>query len=255
MASNNDLDDFFKKKDRKSNKSKKQTTSSMLSNNEELLKQLVIVTSATIAFKENMISDDDDDDNQLPINDESIVKTQDTHKQQKTKVPDRNKPSNEQYINISSKIEGQQQEQDQWEYFEESNSNYEAFRSKLKGGKDDKEDNDDYYDDENNPNNNDNNNDVPGDREQQKDRPVWKINSVKEEQQQQHSEPVVEQKIEEPKPVPTPTSVYRPPQLRSGSSVTVVGGGNVNPRVTKKKEPNLASIDDFPTLGATVNKK
>lgn len=253
MASNNDLDDFFKKKDRKSNKSKKPTTSSMLTNNEELLKQLVIVTSATIAFKENMISDDEDDDNQQqPINDNSIVKTgptEDTHKHHKTKVPDKNKNSNDQYINISSKTDGQQQqEQDQWEEFEASNYKYEEVRSKLEGSNI-KEDNDDY-DDENNRNNNDN---IPGDREQQKDRRVWKTNSVKEEEKQ--IEPVVEQKIEEPKPAPTSSGAYRPPQLRSGASVTVVSSGNVNPRPAKKKEPNLASTDEFPTLGATVNKK
>jgi hypothetical protein len=59
--------------------------------------------------------------------------------------------------------------------------------------------------------------------------------------------------VEEAKPSTTSTGVYRPPQMRSGSSVIIVSGGNQ--RVSKKKEPNLASTDEFPTLGSTVNKK
>ncbi|CAF1444851.1 unnamed protein product [Adineta steineri] len=262
MAANDDLDDFFKKKDRKGNKHKKQTP--LLTNNEELLKQLVIVTSATSAFKENPDNIDDDDEQQ--INEEPFVGSasivEDTHKHSKTKVADTNKHLNEQQINIASKTEGQPQ--DEWEEFEDSKSKYEQLRLKIsRGNNDNDDDDDDYYDDENNPNNNYTNNDASVDREQQKDKPVWKLNQIKEEQQQQQqqqepkqAEPIVQEKVEEVKPATASTGAYRPPQMRSGgasSSVTVVSG--INPKVSKKKEPNLASTDEFPTLGATVHKK
>lgn len=58
-------------------------------------------------------------------------------------------------------------------------------------------------------------------------------------------------------PKPATTGAYVPPARRgvgTGSSVTVVSGGNPT-RPSKKKEPNFASIDEFPTLGATANKK
>jgi hypothetical protein len=251
MATNDDLDDFFKKKDRKG---KKQT--GLLTNNEELHKQLVIVTSATSAFKE--IMDFDDEEDGQPINNEILVGTgftEDIHKHvtqhNKTKIPDTNKHLNDQQINISSDGIPQLSQQDEWEEFEDSNSNYKQLLLKFSGGNNNNNDDDnedEYYDDEINPNNNDDNKDINGDREQTKDKPVWKTNQVK----QQEIEIVVPI-VEEPKPSTTSTGVYRPPQMRSGLSVTVVSGGNQ--RVSKKKEPNLASTDEFPTLGATVNKK
>jgi len=260
MTTNDDLDDFFKKKDRKGNKHKKQT--GLLTNNEELLKQLVIVTSATSAFKENM--DFDEDEDEQPIHDESVIGTgltDDKHKNptqhHKTKISDDNKYLNGQPINNS---EGGSGQPDEWEEFVESNSKYEQLRLKFGSKVNDDDNDDEYYDDENNPHHNDDNNEKHIDREQQKDKPVWKINQVK--QDTETILPRVEEKIEEPTPPPpkpsTTSGVYRPPQMRSsgggGTSVTVVSG--VSHRPTKKKEqPNLASTDDFPTLGSTVNKK
>ncbi|CAF0967431.1 unnamed protein product [Adineta ricciae] len=258
MASDNDLDNFFKKKDRKTNKHKKQA--GLLTNNEELFKQLVIVTEATTLFKETMDLDDDTLDQQV-LNEDITVGTgytEDAPKHHKTKLPDTNKHSYEQKSTAVSKTTDgqqhqQQQQQDEWEEFEASKSKIEELRLKINGGRDaDESDKDDDDYDEDNPNNNDN--DAAANREKQKDRPVWRINDTKvEERQQQHPEPVVEQKVEEPKPAQPSTGAYRPPQLRGGSSVTVVGG--VNSRVTKKKEPNLASADEFPTLKSTANKK
>jgi len=261
MATNDDLDYFFKKKERKGNKHKKQT--GLLKNNEELLKQLVIVTSATSAFKENMDFDDDEDEHQ--IHDESAVGTvltEDTHKNpthhHKTKIPDDNKHLNGQQTNTSEGGGGQQQP-DEWEEFIDPNSKYEQLRLKFSRGNNDDDNEDEYYDDENNPNNNDDNNEKNIDREQQKDKPAWKIDQVK--QQTEATVPSVEEKIEEPTPTPPPkpsttttSGAYRPPQLRTGgASVTVVSG--VSQRPTKKEKPNLASTDEFPTLGSTVNKK
>jgi hypothetical protein len=259
MATNDDLDDFFKKKDRKGNKHKKQT--GLLTNNEELLKQLVIVTSATSAFKENIDFDDEADEQQ--INDEPIVASgyvEDTHKHpaqpNKTKNPDNNKFSNGQQINIS---EGGGQQQDEWEEFEDPNSKYEQLRLKFSRGNNENDDDDDeYYDDDNNPHNNDDNNNSNIDRDQQKDKPVWKINQIQQQQKTETDVPNVEEKIPEPTPPPKPSATssaaYRPPQLRGAgsSSVTVVSG--LNQRPTKKKEVNIASTDEFPTLGSTVKK-
>lgn len=205
-------------------------------------------------FKETLDLDDDALDQQV-LNDDVTVGTgyvEDAPKHRKSKLPDTNKHSYEQKsTTVSKTMDGQQQ--DEWEEFEASKSKMEELRLKINGGRDaDESDKDDNDYDEDNPNNNDN--DAAANREQQKDRPVWKINDTKveEQQQQQQSEPVVEQKIEEPKPS---TGAYRPPQLRGGSSITVVGGSGVNSRVTKKKEPNLASADEFPTLKSTANKK
>jgi hypothetical protein len=201
----------------------------------------------------------DDDDDEQQIHNEPLVGigfTEDTQKHptqhHKTKISDDNKYLNGQPTNISEAggQQQQQQQQDEWEEFVGSDSQYEQLRSKfLRGNNNNDDDNEDeYYNDEINPNNNDDNKDINGDREQTKDKPVWKTNQVK----QQETEIVVPI-VEEPKPSTTSTGVYRPPQMRSGSSVTVVSGGNQ--RVSKKKEPNLASTDEFPTLGATFNKK
>jgi len=210
----------------------------------------------------------DDDDDEQQIHNEPLVGigfTEDTQKHptqhHKTKISDDNKYLNGQPTNISEAggQQQQQQQQDEWEEFVGSDSQYEQLRSKfLRGNNNNDDDNEDeYYDgDENNPNTNDNNIERNIDREQQKDKPVWKIDQVK--QQTEATVPNVEEKIEEPAPPPKPSTttsgVYRPPQLRSGgAAVTVVSG--VSQRPTKKKEPNLASTDEFPTLGSTINKK
>jgi hypothetical protein len=210
----------------------------------------------------------DDEDDEQQINAESIVGTgftEDTHKNpthhHKTKVPDDNKYSNGQQTITSEGGEGQQhqpqqqqqQQPDEWEEFIDPNSKYEQLRLKLSRGNNDDDNEDEYYDDEDNPNNNDDNNEKNIDQEQQKDKPVWKIDQFK--QQTEATVPIVEEKIEEPTPKPSTTSAaYRPPQLRTGGAgVTVISG--VSQRPTKKEKPNLASTDDFPTLGSTVNKK
>lgn len=265
MATNDDLDDFFKKKDRKGNKHKKQT--GLLTNNEELHKQLVSVTSATLAFKERLDFDDEDDEQQ--IHDEPVVVPgyiEETHKNpthHKTKIPDDTKTiNNGQQLNLSEQGGQPQQQQDEWEDYTDSNSKYEQLRLKFARANNDNDNDDEFYDDENNPNNNDDNDERNIDREQPKDKHVWNINQVK-----QQTETNVEDKTEEPTPTPiaqpppskpvASTGAYRPPQMRGSgggaASVTVVSG--VSQRPTKKEKPNLASTDEFPTLGSTVNKK
>jgi hypothetical protein len=204
----------------------------------------------------------EDDEDEQPVFDDSVVATglvEDTHKHPtqhhtKTKNPDQNKQLNEQQTNISEA--GQPQQQDEWEEFEDPNAKYEQLRLKLSRGNNDDDNEDEYYDDENNPNNNDVNNDLTGDREQQKDKPVWKTNQATQEQTETTA-PIVEEQPPPPsssKPSTTSGGVYRAPAFRSGTSVTVVSGATQQ-RVSKKKEPNFASTDDFPTLGSTANKK
>lgn len=270
MATNDDLDDFFKKKDRKGHKNKKQT--GILTNNEELLKQLVIVTSATTAFKENADIDEDDEDygttNDAVVGsglaDEQQIKQPSRHKSKTSDDTTNSKTSNGQ---VSSNLwdstsagvgGGGGQQQDDWEEFIGDNSKYEQIRSKLGHTTNDYDDNDDFYDDhdDNNGNRNSNTNETNSTNDYSKDKPVWKISEIK--QSNETQVPQVEDKVEETpivKPAPS-TGAYRPPQLRGSTtagSVTVVSG--INQRTNKKKEPNLASTDEFPTLGATVNKK
>ncbi|CAF1562782.1 unnamed protein product [Rotaria magnacalcarata] len=252
MATNDDLDDFFKKKDRKGHKNKKQ--SGLLTNNQELLKQLEIVTSATSAFKENLYLDEDDEE--LQKNDEPVLVASVTEeirknpiKSNKNKIPDNTKTLREQEI-INSE-DGQQQ--DEWEDFESSALKYEQLRLKFAVGNN--HDDDEYDYDENNHNDNDHNNDTTSDRNQQKDKPAWSTDQKK--QEKETSVPIIAEKTVEDRPAPvkpTATGAYRPPALRgNSSSVTVVSG---NPqRMAKKKEPNLASTDEFPTLESAVHKK
>ncbi|CAF3308854.1 unnamed protein product [Rotaria socialis] len=251
MATNDDLDDFFKKKDRKGHKNKKQ--SGLLTNNQELLKQLEIVTSATSAFKENLYLDEDDEE--LQKNDEPVLVASLTEeirknpiKSNKNKIPDNTKTLHEQEI-----INSEDGQQDEWEDFESSAIKYEQLRLKFAAGNNDNDD--EYDDDENNHNDNDHNNDTASDRNQQKDKPAWSIDQKN--QEKETNVPVIAEKIVEDRPAPvkpTAAGAYRPPALRgNSSSVTVVSG---NPqRVAKKKEPNLASTDEFPTLGSAVHKK
>ncbi|UJR37328.1 hypothetical protein I4U23_030036 [Adineta vaga] len=290
MATNNDLDDFFKKKDRKVNKNKKQT--GLLTNNEELLKQLVIVTSATSAFKENLDFDDDDDEETVTNNHNrhhhidatnGVLENKEIshpvmNKSQSNSTSTNSKTKNTTKLSVQD-INNEQQtgvgQQDEWEEFEDSNSKYQQLRLKIsratheQNNGDEDDDNDDYYDDGHNHDGNTDENlagedgDQPSRnnrrREQQKDKPAWKIDQVK------IAEPLAttndttdspSEKIEEPVAQPKPatsSSAYRPPALRNNSSVTVVG--HINQRPSKKEKPNLASTEEFPSLGAAVNKK
>ncbi len=218
----------------------------------------VIVTSATSAFKENPDLDDDDDEHQQQLNDEPGF-IDDTHKH-KTKIHDETKTSNGQKTNTSestiNNTQQQQQPQDEWEDFDSSNPKYEQLRLKFSSRNNNDDDNDDeYFDDENDPNNHNDTNEKNPDREQIKDKPVWKTDQIKQEIDIV-APPIVEETIEESKPAAATisTGAYRPPHARTGgTSVTVVSGGNQ--RSTKKKQPNLASTDEFPTLKSTVNKK
>jgi len=238
---------------------------------------LVIVTSATSAFKENMDLDEEDDEeiavnnhNRHQLIDESngitghhddghgILNKNPSHSSSvnnKTKtttklsVQDNNNNLNDQQIGVG--------QQDEWEEFEDSKSKYDQLRLKFsRPGNDEDENYDDdnnYYDENTNHTNLDNNS---NNIEQQKDKHVWKLDQVK----QIESNDLPTEKIEEQPPPPPSSSskpatsgAYRPPQLRGNSSVTVVSG--TNQRVSKKEKPNLASTEEFPTLGAAVNKK
>lgn len=256
MATNDDLDDFFKKKDRKSNKHKKQ--SGLLTNTQELLKQLEIVTSATSTFKEQLDLGLDDED--LPVYEDSAVaavypseepRKTTTVKTNKVKFSDQNnKHAHDQEIVLSRDT----QQQDEWEDFESASDKYEQLRLKYAGAMNDEDE--DFNNDDNNPLNNNDNSDLTGDRQRNKDKPAWRLDQIKREQE--INVPTVEEKREEVQPVkPAPVvSAYRPPHARSsgGAQVPIVAVGS-GQRPTKKKEPNLASIDDFPSLRATVIKK
>ncbi|CAF0927080.1 unnamed protein product [Adineta ricciae] len=290
MATSNDLDDFFKKKDRKVNKHKKPT--GLLTNNEELLKQLVIVTSATSAFKENMDFDEEDDEEfatnnhhrqQFVGEPNGIVDTNEvaypvvnkTHSHltsTNSKTKNTAKLSVQDNNNLNEKETGVGQ-QDEWEEFEESNSKYHQLRLKISRGTneqnngEDDEDNDDYYDDgRNHDENTDENLLGPGGeplsrnnrrREQQNNKPVWKLNEVKADESAPATNDTTDspsEKTEEPVAPAKPVSTaYRAPALRNNSSIAVVG--NTIQRASKKEKPNLASTEEFPTLGAAVNKK
>ena len=147
--------------------------------------------------------------------------------------------------------------QDDWEEFEDPNAKYEELRAKFSRANpnDDDEDEDGDYDHHDDPMANDENQLHAAERaEQRKDKPVWKLDQVKANEVTNANVP--EEASEAPRP-PSPvkpsSNAYRPPQLRSGAAVAIVSGPPV--RVSKKKQPNLASTEDFPTLGAAVNKK
>ena len=211
----------------------------------------VIVTSATSAFKENPDLDEDDEEQQQ-FNDEPKF-VEDTHKH-KTKLHDDTKTSNGQQTNTTDNTNNAQQQQDEWEDFNSSNTKYDQLRLKFPNRNNNDNNNDDeYFDDEHDPNNNDDSNEKNLDREQNKDKPVWKTDQIK--QETEVAPTIVEETSEEPKPTSTASAgAYRPPHARSsGSSVTVVSSGTK--QQPKKKQPNLASTDEFPSLGSTVNKK
>lgn len=227
----------------------------------------MIVTSATSAFKENVEFNDDDDDDvqQQPpvINNDAYVGANlpsEVAKHPKSKhVDESNRNGMTQSKNISDDGQGNQG-QDEWEEFDSSNnSKYEQLRLKFSGRINN--DDDDYDDDDVDGRLNANDDQHQGnlDREQTKDKPVWNIHQINQ-ASESNAAPTVEEKVEEPAAKPTTAAAavvgaYRPPQLRSGGpSVTVVSAG-VHQRPNKKKEPNLASTDEFPSLKSTVNKK
>lgn len=171
-------------------------------------------------------------------------------------------------------------QQDEWEEFENSNPKYDQLRLKISRGTNDQniwndDEDEDLYDDGHNGNNHDGNMDDnanynKGDndeqysrgnrrREQQtKEKPAWKLDQIKQTEPIQVNDAVDSDanKVADlsSKPVTSNNSdVYRPPQLRNSSSITVVRGAT--PRAGKKEKPNLASTEEFPTLGTTVNKK
>jgi len=258
MANTDPLDDFFKKIDRKGNKHKKQAA--LLTNNEELHKQLVIVTSATTAFKENMDLDEDEDEyeNQVvePSSTDVIhpVHTNQTIPTTNNKNKSINKLSVQDSNNNNNYYGDQQMAGDDWEDFEESNSKYDKLRLKFARETDDGENDDEIYSDGENHLNHDQIDGNENRRREQQDKPVWKLEQI---QRATNDEQPTENRVE-PTTVnesakPATTGAYRPPQLRSNSGVTIVSG--TSQRVSKKEKPNLASTEEFPTLGAGLQKK
>jgi len=246
MANNNDIDDFFKKKDRKGNKAKNAT--GVLANNKELLKQLEIITSATSAFKENLDVEEEDEENVLV--DETlppVIPPVAPHLTSKT-------TSKVDTIRLTLAKDVPQEE---WEEFESSSSKIEELRAKFSRVNDQ----DEFDDDEDHLAEHDENNVNSTEREQQKDKPVWKLDQVK--TSEDSTTIIIEETPRPPSPVkpvvPSSTSsTYRPPHLRgsaTGAAVTVVSGLPTS-GTSKKKQPNIASTEEFPTLGAaSVNKK
>jgi len=192
-------------------------------------------------------------------------------------VHNNNNNLNEQQTGVSGQ---QQPQQDEWEEFVGSDPKYEQLRLKFSrsgnehnnNNSDEYDEDDEFYDGGNNPNNHNINTDenIAGNddeqssrnnrrREQLKDKPVWKIEQVKQIEPISTNETVVDsetKKVEDSSSSttkPATSGAYRPPQLRVNSTVTIVSG--VNQRTSKKEKPNLASTEEFPTLGAAVNKK
>jgi len=211
---------------------------------------------------------DEEDEVEVPVNNHYRHQLIDESNGITGKIDDNHGLINKSKTKISvqdnnNNLNDQQPPGDEWEEFVESNSKYDQLRIKFAHD----ENNDDYYDDENNHNTNfgENINNIDGEddgeqssrnnrrREQQKDKPVWNLDQVK----QTSTNDLPTEKVDEPQPPPpskpATSGVYKPPQLRGNSSVTVVSG--INQRVSKKEKPNLASAEDFPMLGAAVNKK
>lgn len=252
MADTTDLDDFFKKKDKKVRKVKKQ--SGILTNNEELLKQLVSVTSATSSYRDNLDFVDEDeetiyhDENNRPAVVEPSVTSSNTPK---TAQPMKMKAAD---VNSDRFASANDQQQDEWEDFEGSNWKYDGIRDRLSraNANDDDIDEGDHSDDSMGRDENNHQNDQ---QEQQKDKPVWKLDQIKPNQSCEPSKPIEE--VEATAPVQTKSSSYVPPHKRTGNStieVVSIGGSQAKP-TGKKKQPNLASTEEFPTLGSNVAKK
>lgn len=257
MANHDDLDSFFKKKDRKG---KKHPT--LVTNNEELLKKLAIVTSATTAFKENMDFDDDDDyEARRGITDENHREPVDENQHPpnpKAKLASNPKQPQQQpvtHIHFPSGENASTNAQDEWEDFVDTQERYNQLRMKLNPNlADDDQSNEDEDADELN-NGHDEHHNHENHPNASKDKPVWKFQPTQSAVGEKPVETPVEMKEETP--VVKPAAVYRPPQMRSHAgqtgAVTIVSG--VQQRTNKKEKPNIASTEDFPTLGKTVNKK
>lgn len=252
MANNDDLDDFFKKKDRKGNKAKKAT--GILANNKELLKQLEIVTSATSAFKENPELEDEDEENLL--GDETLPPTVAPAAAVTAVLPAKTTSKSDSIpLTLAKDVP-----QEEWEEFEASSSKIEELRAKFSRANDQ----DDFDDDEDRLVDHDESSGNAHEREQQKDKPVWKLDQVKANETGEATSTTNRPVEETPRPVspvkpaaPATGSTYRPPHLRGNAStaaVTVVSGAP-SAVPSKKKQPNIASTEEFPTLGAAVNKK
>lgn len=257
MANTDPLDDFFKKIDRKGNKHKKQAA--LLTNNEELHKQLVIVTSATTAFKENMDLDEEDEEyiNQIDEPLSTDIKHSVADSQAPPTTNNKSKSTNKLSVqdnNNNNNYDDQQMAGDEWEDFQESNSKYDKLRLKLARATNDGEDDDEIYSDGENHLNHDQIDGNENRRRDQQDKPVWKLEQI---QSTSNNEKPTENHVEQStvsEPVKsTSTGAYRPPQLRSYSGVTIVSG--TSQRTSKKEKPNLASTEEFPTLGAGLQKK
>lgn len=278
MATHDDLDQFFKKKDRKG---KKQPT--LLTNNEELLKRLskisftlplfyqrssssfsVIATSATSAFKENF---DFDDENQVEPHrgmiDENLRDPTDEnssfHQAAKIKGTSTKKSQPVSQIDLFSQVLPSNQ-QDEWEDFEGGRDRYDQIRLKLnpnhtaedQNDADRDENDDDLFDGRDDDDQRDEDGNQSNNHHASKDKPVWKLDQV---QATSSTQPVT--LVEEtPQVKPAAPATYRPPQLRGSNAaagVTIVSG--IHQRTTKKEKPNLASTEEFPTLGRALNKK
>ena len=181
------------------------------------------------------------DENQCPPNAKGKVASNPNPKQQpvtQIEIPSGEKPSSNQ--------------QDEWEEFGDTHERYNQLRMKLNPNLAD----DDQSDDEENGDEMNNGHDDQQNHENHpnasKDKPVWKF------QQTQPAVPEKPVEVKEETPVVKPAAVYRPPQMRSTNAgqtgaVTVVSGAHQ--RTAKKEKPNIASTEDFPSLGKTVNKK
>lgn len=247
MADTNDLDDFFKKKDRKG---KVKKTSGILANNKDLLKQLEIVTSATSAFKENPILDEEDDENVILADDTPAPVIPPIAPVLSSKVASK--------TDSIPLILAKDVQQEEWEEFETTSSKIEELRAKFSRANDQ----DEFDDDDDELAEHDENNTNANEREQQKDKPVWKLDQVKANENSTNINPIEETIPRPVSPVKSTTTTttsgsYRPPHLRgnaSGAAVTIVSGISTS-GTSKKKQPNIASTEEFPTLGAAVNKK
>lgn len=249
----------------------------------------MIVTSATSAFKENIDLDEEDDEelaghapnrpqfaeevNGVSENNEALHKAPAHSSTATTKSKSAGKLSVQDSNNNQNEQQTGAVQQDEWEEFEDANSKYQQLRLKFgRGGGNeqnngDDDDDDEYYDGGHYNDGNTDENLVGDDGEQssranrrreqqQKEKPAWKLDQVQP-VDAQTGEDVTDspaEKADEPaKPTVSSSSAYRPPALRNNSSVTVVSG--LNQRSSKKEKPNLASKEEFPTLGAAVNKK
>lgn len=217
------------------------------------------MTSATIAFKENFDFDDDDEKESRRTNiDENLREPVDEnqfHPNSKVKNFSNQKQNPVTQIDFFSGEKTSTNQQDDWEDFIDGRHRSDQIRLKLNRNFVDEDQSQDDDDDEQFNNghnerlNNENHQNI------QKDKPVWKFHQIQTTNEEKTNETpaiVVQDEI----PMAKPTGVYQPPQKRSyagqTSAVTIVSG--IHQRTTKKDKPNLASTEDFPTLGKTMKK-